>query len=105
MLPLLACCLTVAASGDDFDFVRLVFPSLYAAEAYVPQDDPTMDFEAAATEGSRLSEPGSFDEAGSFAFLLAAARAARPSFAHPLHVAFPISQPCACIELTLPLLC
>jgi hypothetical protein len=41
-LTLLACLLTVAASGDDFCLPRVIFPT--ATTAQLPLDDPNTDF-------------------------------------------------------------
>jgi hypothetical protein len=43
VLALGACLLTLAASGDDFCVVRLMFPTALPAAA-LPEDDPNTDF-------------------------------------------------------------
>jgi hypothetical protein len=46
-LALVSCLLTVAASGDDFCLVRVVFPATTAGTPALPLDDPNTDFVAA----------------------------------------------------------
>jgi len=43
-LTLLACLLTVVASGDDFSLSRLVFSPIPSAAETLPLDDPNSDF-------------------------------------------------------------
>jgi hypothetical protein len=42
-LTLVACALTLAASGDDFNVVRVAFPAALPASEF-PDDDPNTDF-------------------------------------------------------------
>src|SRR5262245_17967452 len=44
MLCLLACALTVVASGDDFNFLRLALSPPLLGSARLPLDDPNTDF-------------------------------------------------------------
>jgi hypothetical protein len=53
MLCLLACLLTVAASGDDFSLVRVVLPSALPASEALPLDDPNNDFLTASPDRAR----------------------------------------------------
>jgi hypothetical protein len=48
LLALLACWLTLAASGDDFSLTRLVFSDSVPASGALPPDDPNNDFVEAA---------------------------------------------------------
>jgi hypothetical protein len=41
--PLVACLLTLAASGDDFCLVRIIIPDALPASR-LPKDDPNADF-------------------------------------------------------------
>jgi hypothetical protein len=43
-LSLLSCLLTLAASGDDFCLLRLIFPATLAQAEPLPLDDPNADF-------------------------------------------------------------
>jgi hypothetical protein len=52
-LVLLACLLTLAASGDDFCFPRLVCPATTAPSGVLPLDDPSTDFVAPAARQAR----------------------------------------------------
>jgi hypothetical protein len=44
ILYLLCCLLTVTASGDDFNFARLVFSPASLSSETLPLDDPNTDF-------------------------------------------------------------
>ncbi|HZU35220.1 MAG TPA: hypothetical protein VFA18_04910, partial [Gemmataceae bacterium] len=46
LLPLLACWLTVASSGDDFNLLRAALPQTFAScpVGQLPLDDPNTDF-------------------------------------------------------------
>jgi hypothetical protein len=50
LLSLLTCGLVIAASGDDFNFARLVVPSMFAGGASLPLDDPNADFDGTLNE-------------------------------------------------------
>jgi hypothetical protein len=65
-LSILSCLLTLAASGDDFCVIRLVFLGPPAAEELLPNDDPNTDFvesedvphqSAAAGHGTAATKP------------------------------------------------
>jgi hypothetical protein len=58
-LPLLACLLTMLASGDDVCLPRLMlFSTTACAEAELPLDDPNTDFveQSDASSGQRSSQ-------------------------------------------------
>jgi hypothetical protein len=55
-LSVMACWLIVAASGDDFNFARLVLPSLFGEGTSLPLDDPNTDFDGTVNE-ARSSFP------------------------------------------------
>jgi hypothetical protein len=59
VLPLLSCLLTVAASGDDFCFARLVLLPSSLTAGLLPLDDPNTDFVNSAGSGlARRSNHG-----------------------------------------------
>jgi hypothetical protein len=62
LLPLLACLLTVAASGDDFCLARLALPTLFAGADVLPLDDPNTD--ALVPDGPAAPLPWGADLAG-----------------------------------------
>src|SRR5437763_1145681 len=49
ILYLLCCLLAVAASGDDFNFLRLVFSPTHTSPETLPLDDPNTDFVRASS--------------------------------------------------------
>lgn len=51
LLSLLACWLTLAASGDDFSLTRLAFCDSVPDPGALPPDDPNNDFVEAASLG------------------------------------------------------
>jgi hypothetical protein len=57
-LTLLSCHLTLAASGDDFNLARLIFPSASAGAQALPLDDPNTDFVNAADSWTALPPDG-----------------------------------------------
>ena len=105
MLPLLACWLTAAASGDDFNLVRLVFPSFFSASGSTPLDDPNTDLYESWGESSRFSETAGQETIGPPAMLMAAAGAADLDFSRPLHARLPCSLAFGRLPLNPPLLC
>jgi hypothetical protein len=104
MLCLLASVLTVAASGDDFNVLRLALSPSPLGSAPLPLDDPNTDFVRStdpqhlaqfrehACEGTALVSawPGA-SPFTSFTLLLAVTAAGTPDIPH--------------VELNLPLLC
>jgi hypothetical protein len=62
-ITLFACMLTLAASGDDFCFVRLVFIPETLDTAELPLDDPNSDF-LQSNGGSHLQPPNGGADGG-----------------------------------------
>jgi hypothetical protein len=81
-LPLLACLLTMLASGDDVCLPRLIlFSTTACAEAELPLDDPNTDFveQSDASSGQRSSQ--ALDAApASVASVLRSGRTATPAY-------------------------
>jgi hypothetical protein len=101
---LFACLLTVIASGDDFNLMRVAFPPLRIASPAegLPLDDPNTDFLAASStrpDSHRADAPVSLPAAVSPRHGLALIQSSRPLAArvsdHPLPCA-PIAPPLRC---------
>src|SRR5690349_22406900 len=62
-LSLLACLLVLAASGDDFNLLRVALPSAFpSSEAELPEDDPNSDFAVLAhARGPQCAQARSCD--------------------------------------------
>ena len=105
MLTLLTCWLTVAASGDDFNFVRLIFPSLFSVGASLPLDDPNEDFCASCGEGSRPLPTRSHESPGPLAIPPTAACRTQVDFSQPLYAHLPGARHFCRSDMNPPLLC
>jgi hypothetical protein len=101
-LNVLVCLLTVAASGDDMNFARLVLAPAQPFSSALPLDDPNTDFVRPAESQSTHRAP----EGNRLGATLADLRlSARPSWRQSLPPAPATGRPMPHAGLNSPLLC